>query len=254
MNKRKVAVFVEGQTELVFVREFLVKWFCYETNLLGFDCYTLLRNEFCDVAYTYGSLDSENYYMIVNVGNDCTVLGKIRDRIQQLDKLGYQLVVGLRDMYSAQYIKDANGRHIDDVVTQLHIETVHEQIGLIPQGKMIDFHFAIMEVEAWLLGMYAYLMSVNKRLTKEYIEDSIGVDLEEDPEKTIFHPAMELNRIYGLVGKRYEKHLSDISAIMSLLKKNDFAKLIESGKCNTFKLFAESLLGCELSHTESERN
>jgi hypothetical protein len=39
MNRRKVAVFVEGQTELVFVRELLAKWFGYDADVIGFECY-----------------------------------------------------------------------------------------------------------------------------------------------------------------------------------------------------------------------
>ena len=58
MNNRKLAVFVEGQTELIFVREFLKKWYNYDANVVGFDCYNLLANEFRDVAYEYGSEDS----------------------------------------------------------------------------------------------------------------------------------------------------------------------------------------------------
>ena len=36
-----IAVFVEGQTELVFAREFLLKWFEYDANQVGVDCYSL---------------------------------------------------------------------------------------------------------------------------------------------------------------------------------------------------------------------
>ena len=251
MNKRKVAVFVEGQTELVFVREFLSKWYCYDANVIGFDCYTLLKSEFQDVAYTYGSVDSENYYMLVNVGNDCSVLSKIRERIQQLDGLGYQLVIGLRDMYSAQYIKDANGRKINYSVTQLHINTVREQIELIPEGDMIDFHFAIMEVEAWLLGMSRFLQSIGPQLTHEYVLQHTNINLSEDPETSLFHPAAELGKIYGLVGRTYDKHEADIASIMDNLQVDDFINLIQSGNCQTFNAFAESLLAKDLENMEN---
>lgn len=45
MSKRKVAVFVEGQTELVFVRDFLRNWYAYDERVLGFDCVTLFRDD-----------------------------------------------------------------------------------------------------------------------------------------------------------------------------------------------------------------
>ena len=65
MNNRKLAVFVEGQTELIFVREFLKQWYGYDANVIGFDCYNLLANEFCDAEYKWGSEDSVNYFFLV---------------------------------------------------------------------------------------------------------------------------------------------------------------------------------------------
>ena len=245
MNKRRLAVFVEGQTELVFVREFLKQWYGYDTCAIGFACYNLQNNEFRDSAYQYGDEDSENYFMLVNVGNDNSVLSKILSRLTCLVNQGYQLVIGLRDMYSKQYVQDAGGHVIDEEVTQKHIDAVRDVLKSAANGDKVDFHFAIMEVEAWLLGMYDYLLSFDKRLTSDYIKESIGIDLDADPEKTIVHPALELDRIYGLAGKQYDKHLSDIETIMSILTTDDFYKLIESGKCNTFKKFVESLLGLE---------
>lgn len=247
MNKRKVAVFVEGQTELVFVREFLVKWFNYDSNLIGFDCFNLLKSEFRDTKYKLGNIDSENYFMIVNVGNDCSVLSKIHGRMHQLSGLGYQVVIGLRDMYSTQYIKDAKGRNIDERVTRMHIDAVQEQIELMENGDLVAFHFAIMEVEAWLLGIHRFLQIIDDRLTVDYVLKHVGVNLLEDPEISLFHPAAVLSKIYELVGRKYDKHESDISSIMANLEVEDFVSLARSGRCQSFNAFSESLLGKSIS-------
>lgn len=239
---RRVAVFVEGQTELVFVRELLIKWFEYDSKKIGFSCYNLLSNELCDTSYQYGDEQSEHYYLIVNVGNDSSVFGKIRARLPFLVKGNYDLIIGLRDMYSTQYIKDAQGREINAEVTQMHIDAVKEQIDALENGEMIHFHFAIMEVEAWLLGMCQYLVSIDERLTTNFIEEKTGLNLEQDPETTIFHPAAELEKIYELVGKKYGKHDSDISTIMSILSSKDFMNLALSGKCQSFHVFLNSLV------------
>ena len=131
---------------------------------------------------------------------------------------------------------------IDKEVNQKHIDAVRDVLKGATNGEKVEFHFAIMEVEAWLLGMHDYLLSFDKRLTSDYIKDITGVDLDADPEKTIVHPAVELGKIYGLVGKQYDKNLSDIETIMSILTTDDFCKLMDSGKCHTFKMFVESLL------------
>ena len=246
MNKRKLAVFVEGQTELIFVREFLKQWYNYDVDIVGFDCYNLLANEFCDTSYKHGSENSENYFFLVNVGNDGSVLSSILGRMRFLQNKGFQLVVGLRDMYSKQYIKDAGKREIIDAVSQQHIESVKGILQSLENGHIVDFHFAIMEVEAWLLGIPRFLEKVDKRLTLDNVMQNTGINLKEDPEKTVFHPAAELGRIYSSVGKQYDKHQSDIFAIMSKLTNDDFIELIQSGKCQAFKAFAESLLGYQL--------
>lgn len=239
---RRVAVFVEGQTELVFVRELLAKWYEYDATKIGFSCYNLLNNEFCDTSYQYGNEGSENYYLIVNVGNDNSVLGKIRARMPFLVKGNYDVIIGLRDMYSTQYIKDAKGREINDEVTQMHIDAAKEQIADIENADKIHFHFAIMEVEAWLLGMHQYLKAIDENLTTDYIKECLGLDLNQDPETNIFHPAVELGKIYELVGKNYGKHDSDISAILSRLSSEDFMNLALSGKCQSFHVFLDSLV------------
>ena len=121
----------------------------------------------------------------------------------------------------------------------------------VENGSFVDFHFAIMEVEAWFLGIPGFTEKLDERLTREYVQQNVGIDLETDPEKMVFHPAAELGKIYALAGKQYDKHASDVSAIMSQLTPDDFLKLIGSGKCQTFKAFAESLLGVTIDRIES---
>ena len=48
MNVRKVALFVEGFAELVFVREFLLKWYEWDSAKVGFDCSTLHAGDQCE--------------------------------------------------------------------------------------------------------------------------------------------------------------------------------------------------------------
>ena len=90
MNRRKVAVFVEGQSEYIFVRDFLCGWYNYDSSLLGIECFSLRSDRFHSVPYPFGDRESYNYYQIVNVGNDRSVLSKMqtmncsyRDRYKQ---------------------------------------------------------------------------------------------------------------------------------------------------------------------------
>ena len=72
---KKVAVFVEGQAELILVRELLLKMYDYQN--IGIDCYNLICDNLDEAPYKYGNMEANNYYMIVNVGNDNSVLSKM---------------------------------------------------------------------------------------------------------------------------------------------------------------------------------
>ena len=120
-----------------------------------------------------------------------------------------------------------------------------KQVAEVASDGTMSLHFAVMEVEAWLLGMSSFLLKIDDRLTSEFIEGHTGIDILQDPETTYFHPAADLGRIYQSVGKSYDKHLSDISAISSALQKEDYKSLAQSGHCSSFRNFAESLLSFE---------
>lgn len=245
MSTRKVAVFVEGQTELVFVRDFLRNWYAYDETVLGFDCVTLFGNDMKTVPFSCGTEESENYYLIVNIGNDRSVLSKMLGRMSSLQERGYVLVVGLRDMYSKQYRELCGNNSIDTKLIKEIKGAANKEIVDGGGEGFLDLHFAIMEVEAWFIGMSHFLLEIDNNLTPDYIFEHTGIDVGMDPEQTLFHPAAELSKIYQSVGKSYDKHLSDISAITAALSDDDYLKIFTSDRCPSFKNFAEVLLGCE---------
>lgn len=231
MNVKKVALFVEGMTEQVFVREFLLSWYDWDANYVGVDCYKLYNDSQSSVPYKYGSEESENYFQIFDVGNDARVLSEILYRANSLQNAGYSMIVGLRDMFSEIYTSktiERNGeRIIDSGLNDRFIQGAKDTI--IKEAKNIDIHiqFAIMEVEAWLLGM------------PKFFERLSGVN---DPETDIYHPAVALKELRKVDGYTYQKHRDEIQAIMGSITKDDYKALIDSGRCQSFRKFAEVLL------------
>jgi len=241
---KKTAVFVEGQTELVFVREYLLKRFEYSN--IGIECYTLFTdNNFTKTEYSFPDdvnirENSENFFQIINVGNDKSVPSRILHRAQYLWNVGFQRIIGLRDMYSKQYrdlLKQSG--IIDNSLNQEFIdESKQEFERKAKKPDCIDFCFAIMEGESWILGFHHCFEKLNPLLTTSYINEKLGFDLEQiDPEITFFHPANVMERIYDLVDENYNKSKGNISEIMSALQKDDFELLANSGKCNSFRKF-----------------
>lgn len=244
--KRKVAVFVEGQTEMIFVRELLVKWYDYESSKVGFECICLRENKNVQSPYPFGDLNSENYFQIVSVGNDnsygqgksisSNVASVLMKRAERLNGAGFQLIIGLRDMYCDLYHKRTM-RKIDDTVNQEFITVINEEIALSKYASITRIHFAIMEIEAWILGMPSCL---HKKFPD--VELYPTYDENKDPEKTIYHPTQILDNIFSLSKNQYGKHQKDIESLVSCLNKSDFKDLHQSGKCESFRHFLNTLL------------
>lgn len=243
MNKRKIAIFVEGQAELIFTRDFLLQWHEHDGNLIAFDCFALRSNNFCYAPYTFGSIESENYYMIVNVGNDRTVLSKMLSEAPKLKNKGYQAIIGLRDMFCDEYHKKVMNRTINTEVNEKFIAGAQEIINHNENKNLFHFHYAIMEIESWILGMYQVLEKINNKLTPSFICEHLNIDLiTVNPECHIYHPAECLNDIYALIGEKYGKHEGNISRITAQLTVQNYKELFVSKNCFSFNKFINDVL------------
>lgn len=100
---KKIVVFTEGQGELIFVRHILIQLIGYEQ--LSFECFDLRSDLLLTVPYKHNPPNAQIHYLIVNVGTDERVLSAIIDRYEKFVNQGFE-IVGLRDMYSAEYRKN----------------------------------------------------------------------------------------------------------------------------------------------------
>lgn len=237
----KVALFVEGLTELVFAREFLIKWHEYDVAVR---CYNLFAESYTAEDYQYGEEGNPKFYQIVNVGNDRLVLTKMLKNAERLKSQGFDLVAGLRDMYCEDYHEFTqninNARIIDLNINEQFRKGAYDTILNAAKPVDIRMYFAIMEIETWLLGMPQFLKRLSRSLTDDTIKGLI--DLNEDPENTIYHPAKLLCDILNCGNMSYGKHKHDIEAIMSVLEKSDFEQLLNSGKCRSFADFVDGVV------------
>ncbi len=220
----KTAIFVEGQTELIFVRELLLKIFEYQN--IALDCYTLFTDhDFHPAEYSFPNSEAEYFFQIINVGNDSAVLTRILRRENSMWKAGFSRIIGLRDMYSSEYRAIVQNHAIDKDANQKFIDGTRKQI----KSKNIHFCFAIMEVEAWFLGLRGTFEKMNQQLTVAFIAEKPGINLDTiDPEETFIHPADDIDAIFQLVGENYKKTKGEVNAFISHIAKEDYYELLES--------------------------
>lgn len=235
---KKVCVFVEGQTEQIFVREFLLKW--YEYQNVTINCLKIMGDDTMPAEYDYPCPNANVLYQIVNVGNDNRVLSWLLKRVNSLKEEGFELIIGLRDMYSVYY--RGKSKVVDHNLNNKIIASVNEHIVnvLNADSKMVSFHYAIMEIETWMLAMQQSLL---KKFPILKIDDLRSIyELNDDIESTIYHPAATLNEVFQLTGTSYEKHKTDASSILSYMDKSDFEELLKSKRSPTFTNFVKTLL------------
>lgn len=238
---KKIAVFVEGQSELIATRHFLIHYF---ESKIAFTCLSLYKRRLYESCpYQYENPESDFHYYIYNVGNDNSVLEEVLFHEEKLWAQGFEKIVALRDMYSSNYKKESI--HVNSAVSEKfvlgHQETIKKNA---KKPDQIFFRFSIMEMEAWVLGMYEVFARLDPTLTPEHIHAQLGYNLPEiDPETYFFKPAVNLGDIFKLVGKKYDKKRGDIEAIYNLSGKDDFSRLYGSAVCASYNLFVDALVG-----------
>lgn len=238
----KTAIFVEGQTELIFTRELILKFF--EWQGIWVECYSLFNDQDRNpVDYSFKNPDATYFFEILNIGNDNKVLSSILKREKYLLSQGFDKIIGLRDMYSKEYREAVKKATIDLNINQKFIET-HQQILSQKAEKpdRINFHFAIMELESWLLSIDGLFQRYNKALDSSTIAEGCKINLSQiNPETEIFHPASLVNTILEIVGDGYDKRKGEVNKFMGIIERQDFVSLLESKRCNSFNRYCSSL-------------
>lgn len=241
---KKTAVFVEGQAELILIRELLLR--IYDYQKIGIECYALIQNNLQNADYNFGSRSEESFYMIINAGNDDKVLSSIKKRFPGLHKQGFSKIIGIKDMYGQKYkTHNKEARTINYTLIQRFINSSNVEIKEMNSPVIICYHYAIMEVETWFLGIKNMFESIDPSLTNSYIHNQLKIDLENcDLEKdhTFYHPAKIVDNIFKLAGRRYDKHERDVSPLILPLEKEHYVEFKESNRCSTFTRFVEELI------------
>ncbi len=238
----KTAIFVEGQGELIFTRELIIKFF--EWQGIWVECYSLFNDQDKNpVDYSYKDPNATCFFEILNIGNDNKVLSSILKREKYLLSQGFDKIIGLRDMYSKDYRAVVQNATIDATANQKFIDTHQQTIDQKSEDPdKIKFHFAIMELETWLLGIEELFQRHNPILDCQKINAECQVDLSQiDPEIEIFHPATLINSIMQIVGNGYDKKKGEVNKFMGNIDKEDFKNLLERQKCGSFNQYCSSL-------------
>ncbi len=236
----KVAIYVEGITEAAFVYQLIKEH--YQSNWTEFrlECLNLAPQEAANDLRNYGDESSSDYFLIYDSGSDTAVSSDIMNRIDNHLAAGFDKVVGLRDVYSETY-KSLYPQQFNESSVSTFIQDITEALAVYDKGGLIRLRFAIMEVEAWLLAVDGLFQRIDQRADLKWLLDKTKIDVKKDPEKEYFHPYSHLENIYKSISRTYGKHWDAIKELIFKLTQTDFDTLNQSGKCNSFRVFHDTI-------------
>ena len=209
MLQKKLAIFVEGQTERIFITRLLQEIAGYKK--VSVEVYQVrgdkanrkiqpLKSNLIEVA--------PFFILLYDCGCDSHVLSDIKKQHNSLTNNGYEKILGLRDLYPETL---ENRTKVENGIKGF-LKTLRQKNG-IP----ISMILVIMEIEAWFLGEYSFLTKIDSCLTSNFILHNLGFDLNALDVEQIPHPSEALNKIYQLIQRSYHKSETTVEEIASLL-------------------------------------
>ena len=205
---KKMAVFVEGQTEQIFVEKLL-------EEVAGKKHLTIEKREAIGgsgqkrtmklIQVTASTSEQKFFASIVDSGSDNRVKSDIVERYEQLTAAGFRFIVGIRDVFPEFS----------------HAEVPRFRTGLLYRVKtspvQVVFVLGVMEVETWFITEYSHFPRIHPGLTLGLIRNSLGFDPSIDDVQLREHPSEDLDAAYRLVGERYSKNRSSVQRTVGIL-------------------------------------
>jgi hypothetical protein len=215
MTQRKLAVFVEGQTEQVLLRS-LVAAIAGENNI-HFDQKLLVSDKLITLQQVQPiparqPADVRYFVLLVNCQNDERVKSVILDQRESLARANYSLILGLRDL---------NPNKLHD------LSAIKAKLAYRVPTAGIPTHIllAVSEVEAWFLQEHSHFARIDNRLDVSTFKANFGFDPVNESAETIQEAAALLHRIYSTVGKAYHKDRKRVQRTVDAL---DYSELYVS--------------------------
>ena len=200
---KKLAIFVEGKTEQIFVKKLLTE---IAGKLHIFIEIKSRENSNSAKVIMKDSVTSATkfYVLLYNSCNDETVVSDMRELYNSLSIEGYERIIGLRDVYPIPIAEKSK------LQRRLNYS--------LPKGSIpINVVLAVMEIEAWFLAEYNHFIKIDASLTPDRIEELFGFNPQTDNMEERLKPSSDMKQIYNHLGKGYDKSEKQLNRLASNL-------------------------------------
>ncbi|MDR2692315.1 MAG: DUF4276 family protein [Dysgonamonadaceae bacterium] len=192
---KKVALFVEGQTEQIFAQKLIEQ--VISPNKVTVTTYQLRGG----AKYTRNLIllkmqsvtqQTDYCFAIYDCGGDSKVKDDIIEHSQSMKQKGFSLIIGLRDVYPKK----------QDEIAFLRKQLNFGLSADIPTHIVL----AVTEVEAWFLAEENHYSKIDAKLTLAKVNAIAGIDVSKDSTETIDHPTKRLQHIYKYTKNKHKVH------------------------------------------------
>lgn len=207
---KKMCIFVEGQTEQIFLEKLLIEIAGRKNVALsirqikGGGQNSKVEKVILTLKDDEITEQTRYYVQIISCNNDEKVNTELRNNCLSMQLAGFSKVLGLRDLYPKKLSE----------LSKVKKYSIIKMDGLhIPTKSIV----ATSEVETWFLGEYTALEKIDSRLTYDHIKQSgydLKIDLLDSDEK-YHHSANILDIIMKTVQRRYDKKRNKVEKIVN---------------------------------------
>lgn len=205
---KRIAFFVEGETELAFIEK-LLREVAGRKNIVIRSVKLVGGSQSSPritqiLAIPSPALEKAASYeaLIYVSGADNRIVSDILERHKGLEQQNFTKIVGLRDL---------RGKQNDRFLTHNDLPNL-ERAFKVAERRCLPLYVkivvAVMEIEAWFLAETNHYECIDSRLTQAKILaniSKIGFNPYQDNLTLRLEPAEDLAEIYQLVGKNYSK-------------------------------------------------
>lgn len=198
----RMAIFVEGYTEVVFVDK-LIREIAQRNSVLiqwrRIDGGTTCPRSNHQIQAEGPHAGQKHLVVIHDCGGDDAVKTRMMEEYQQLARAGYSKIVCIRDVYPK--------------FTHAEIANLEAGLPLFVRTKpiVVDFILSIMEVEAWFLAEHTHFERIDPVITVPAILAALHFDPSTDDMQLRTAPADDMVACYAIGGQVYSKHQAQVT-------------------------------------------
>lgn len=206
---KKMAIFVEGLTELKFIdrllREVITGRHLQIAHARASGGARGSKRVMSISAMSEAHEEKKYFFLIVDSGSDNRVGSDIRENYDSMSAQGYASIIGVRDVrpdFSFSDLPKLRGR----LCYRLKTKPIQ-----------VLFVLGVMEIEAWFLAEHSHFSRIHPEITPLRIKEELGFDPITDDMQLRACPAKDLSDSYALEGFVYKKKFSSIQRTIDAL-------------------------------------